>query len=348
MPNSPAFAARSAISEWGAHRPSTHRPSYHGADVGAVGGEDVLAPGTVLTGVVDVVPPGVDVEVLLLPVVVVVDSVVVVGPMVVLDDVGGAAVDVVVVDSVVVGHVVVVVDGGVVVDVVGDSVVVAGGVVVVDVAVGSVVVVHGTDVVGGDVVGPTVGVTSGTGVDVVDVDEVVVVVEVVLVDELVVTADCRRPTFAVGAFSGRGGSEDVGGDGVTAGTDVVVVPAVDVVIKTSEVGPTRSGIRPSLPWIDPTNSVTATTPVSTSTTPLDAAMIVDRWCRHPGAVGSYSGMTSVSNSHAAPYSSASSTWSNEIALDGSGGGHIPNHFHLAGVPIGRTIRHSLRWQLEDA
>lgn len=110
--------------------------------------------------------------------------------------------------------------------------------------------------------------------DVVDVDELVVV-EVVLVDVLVVTA-ARRPASTAGAFGGRGGSEDVDRAGVTAATRVVVVAAVDVVIKTSELGPTRSGIRPSLPSIAPANRVTARTPTSTSTTPVDAAMIVER------------------------------------------------------------------------
>jgi hypothetical protein len=176
---------------------------------------------------------------------------------------------------------------------------------------------------------------------VVEDDELVDGVEVVLVEELVDVVRFGRSTFAAGAIGGRaGGSEVLGGEGATEGVVVVVVPVVDVVIKTSVVGPTRSGIRPSLPWIDPANIVTATTPTSASTTPLDAAMIVDRWCHHAPAERSYSGTSSVSKSHASGSSSPSSNPSNDAPAVGSGGGHIPRLFHLAQVPSGMAIRHS--------
>ena len=181
----------------------------------------------------------------------------------------------------------------------------------------------------------------------VEVDELVDVVEVVLVEELVDVVRSGRPTFAAGAIGGRGGgSEVLGGEGAIAGSVVVVVPVVDVVIKTSVVGPMRSGTRPSRPSIDPANSVTDTTPMSASTTPLDAAMIVDRWCHHGADGNSYSGISS--NAHASPSASASNS-SNSTALVGSGGGHIPRLFHLAEVPSGAPIRHWLirRWKALD-
>jgi hypothetical protein len=236
--------------------------------------------------------------------------------------------------------VVVVVSGAV--DVVDGSVVVVSRRVVVVVSGRVVVVVRCTDVVGGDVVGTTVGTTSGNVVEVVEVDELVVVVEVVLVDELVVTVDPRRATSTAGAFGGRWGRDVVGGEGATVGAVEVVDPAVDVVSKTSEVGPTRSGIRPSFPSIAPANSEIARPPMSSSTTPLDVAMIVDRWCHHAGAGRSYSGISSVSNSHASAFGPASSNVSNDLAEAGSGGGHIPTLFHLVAVPRGRTIRHRCR------
>ena len=129
---------------------------------------------------------------------------------------------------------------------------------------------------------------------VVDVDELLVVV-VELVDVVVplvggggqVGFDGGRHTAA-----GRIGSDEVGPGWAAGCVVVLVVLVVDEVIRTTELGTVRSGIR-RVPSVGlPANRVTATTPTRTSTTPLDAAMIVDCWRHHPVADGSYSGKSS--------------------------------------------------------
>lgn len=130
--------------------------------------------------------------------------------------------------------------------------------------------------------------TRGVVVEVdVDVDELVaVVVELLVVVVLLVGGrqaglDGGRQTTA-----GRTGSDDVGPGGAAGWVVVVVVLFVDEVMRTTEVGPMRSGIR-RVPSVGvPANKVTATTPTRTSTTPLDTATIADCWRHHDGAGGS--------------------------------------------------------------
>ncbi len=254
------------------------------------------------------------------------NTVVVVGPVVLAPEtvVVGAS------DVVPPGDVVV---GASVVEVV-DSVVVVAGVVVVVVA--SVVVVSGCVVVVDSVV---VGATCGTVVDDV-VGEVLLVVEVLLVIEVLLLVEVP----GVGAGPGRrstigcGDSKVVGVGSEVAGSVVVVL--VEVVIRTSELlGAMRSGSRSSVPSVrPPANRLIATMPTSARTTPLDAATIADCWRHHGAARGSYSSTSSASVAQSAAIgASASSNGSNQLALVGSGGGHIPSSFisllHPAGAPV---------------
>jgi hypothetical protein len=203
------------------------------------------------------------------------------------------------------------------VDVVGDAV-------VVEVDRRSVVVGAGV------VTMPIVVEVCPIATDVVDVDELVVVDVDVLVDAFVGSL-----TSCGLALRGPRGTDDVGAASAATGAVVVVVVLEGgAVINTIEVGPIRSGMRPSVSPIEPANKDTATTPINTMTTPLEAEMIADFWCHHPRAVSSYSGTSSYHSS-----STRSSGASNEAALSGSGGGHIPALFHLARVPTGTAVTH---------
>lgn len=204
-----------------------------------------------------------------------------------------------------------------------DTVVVVGGTVVVIVVGGIVVVVDSV----------VVGATCGTVVDDV-VGEVLLVVEVLLLVEVpgVGAGPGRRSTI------GCGYSKVVGVGSEVAGSVVVVL--VEVVVRTSELlGAMRSGSRSSVPSVwPPANRLIATVPASARTTPLDAATIADCWRHHGAARGSYSSTSSASVAQSAAMgASASSNVSNQLALVGSGGGHIPRSFisllHPAGAPV---------------
>ncbi len=103
---------------------------------------------------------------------------------------------------------------------------------------------------------------------------------------------------------------------------------------------------PEVPSIEPANRDTATTPMSTSTMPLEAAMIADLWCHQSGGGSSYSGTSSRANHSSSTSWSSSFGASNDAALSGSGGGHILAHFHLAHVPSAMPIRHIPRMRTE--